>query len=178
MVETMRRKIGGKKEPGQRLKPQQWLLGLLWNSLRKNAQRNPGEKGWTCYYCGKEGHLKRSCSQVSKPSLALHQVWKGSHWRRDCPQRCRLQGSDSQDNQDWRCLGVPTQAPVLITPKESRVLITVCVWGGGGVNQSIFFWTLGQLSLCSLKPLVHVPPDPLLSWVCLGEPNAITSVTL
>ena len=153
MVETMRRKIGGKKEPGQRLKPQQWLLGLLWNSLRKNAQRNPSEKGSTCYYCGKEGHLKRSCSQVSKPPLALHQVWKGSHWRRDCPQRCRPQGSDSQDNQDWRCPGVHTQAPILIIPEEL---------GAGEGNQLIFFWTPGQLSLCSLKPLVRFPPDPLL----------------
>ena len=24
----------------------------------KNAQRGPGEKGWACYYCGKEGHLE------------------------------------------------------------------------------------------------------------------------
>ena len=32
----------------------------------KNAQRDPGEKGWACYYCGKEGHLKRDCSQASK----------------------------------------------------------------------------------------------------------------
>jgi len=27
----------------------------------KNAQRDPGEKGWACYYCGKEGHLERDC---------------------------------------------------------------------------------------------------------------------
>ena len=52
--------------------------------------------------------------------------------------------------------GVPTQAPVLITPQEPRVLIT------GGANPSISFWMLGQLSLCSLKPLVHFPLDPLL----------------
>ena len=65
----------------------------------KNAQRNPGEKGRACYYCGKEGHLKRSCSQASKLPLASHLVYKGSHWRRDCPQRCRPQGSGSQDNQ-------------------------------------------------------------------------------
>ena len=52
--------------------------------------------------------------------------------------------------------GVPTQAPVLITPEEPQVLITV---EGPSVN---FFWTLGQLFLCSLKPLAHFPPDPLL----------------
>ena len=32
----------------------------------KNAQRDPGEKGWTCYYCGKEGHLKQDYRQTSK----------------------------------------------------------------------------------------------------------------
>ena len=36
-------------------------------SEEKNAQRNPGEKGWACYYCREEGHLKQSCSQASKP---------------------------------------------------------------------------------------------------------------
>ena len=91
----------------------------------KNSQKNPGEKGWACYYCGKEGHLKRSCSQASKLPPASHLVCKGSHQRRDCPQRCRLQGSGSQDNQGWRCPQVPTQAPILITP---WILIT----GGGG----------------------------------------------
>ena len=47
------------------------------------------------------------------------------HWKRDCPQSHRSQESDSQDNQDWRCPGVPTQAPVLITPEEPWVLIIV-----------------------------------------------------
>ena len=32
----------------------------------KNAQRDPGEKGWTCYHCGKEGHLKWDYPQASK----------------------------------------------------------------------------------------------------------------
>lgn len=36
----------------------------------KNAQRHPGEKGWACYYCTEEGHLKQSCSQASKPPLS------------------------------------------------------------------------------------------------------------
>ena len=36
----------------------------------KNAQRNPGEKGWACYCWGKEGHLKRDCPQAPKPPPA------------------------------------------------------------------------------------------------------------
>ena len=66
----------------------------------KNVQRNPGEKGWACYYCGKEGHLKWNCPQASKPPPAPCPVCKGPHWKRDCPQRRRFQGLDSQDNQD------------------------------------------------------------------------------
>ena len=53
----------------------------------KNSQRDPGEKGWACYCCGKEGHLKRDCPQASKPPPAPCPVCKGPHWRRDCRQR-------------------------------------------------------------------------------------------
>ena len=66
----------------------------------KDAQRDLGEKGWARYYCGKEGHLKRDCSQASKPPPAPCPVCKGPHWKRDCPQRHKSPGSDSQDNQD------------------------------------------------------------------------------
>ena len=85
----------------------------------------PAEKGWVSSYCGKEGHLKRDCPQASKPPPAACSVCKGPHWKRDCPQRRRSNGSDSQDNQDWRCLVVATQAPILNTPEEPRVLIFV-----------------------------------------------------
>lgn len=153
MVEDMRRKIGGNKRTRQKTEAPAWLLDLLWNSLRKNAQRNLGEKGWACYYCGKEGHLKWECLQASKLTPAPCSVYKRPYLRRDCPPRYRPQGSDSQDNQDWRCPGVHTQAPILIIPEEL---------GAGEGNQLIFFWTPGQLSLCSLKPLVRFPPDPLL----------------
>ena len=77
------------------------------------------------HYYGEEGCLKLSCSQASELPPALCPVCKGPHWRRDCPQRYRPQRSDSQDNQDRSCLGVPTQAPVLITPEETWLLITV-----------------------------------------------------
>ena len=66
----------------------------------KNAQRNPGEKGWACYYCGKEGHLKWDCPQASKTPPAPCPVCKVPHWKRDRPQRHRFQGSDFQDYQD------------------------------------------------------------------------------
>ena len=66
----------------------------------KNAQRDPGEKGWACYYCGKEGHLNQDCPQASKLPPAPCPVCNGPHWKRDCPQRRRSPGSDSQDNQD------------------------------------------------------------------------------
>ena len=71
-------------------------------------------------------------SCLSHPWLHVHvHVCKGPHWRRDCPLKCRPQGSESQDNLDWRCPGVPTQAPILITPKEPWVLITV---GGQSID--------------------------------------------
>ena len=71
----------------------------------KNAQRGPVENERACYYYGKEGQLKPDCPQASKPPPAPCPVCKGPHWRRDCPQRCRFQGSDSLGNQDWRCPG-------------------------------------------------------------------------
>ena len=45
----------------------------------KNSQRDPGEKGWACYYCGKEGHLKWDCPQASKLPPVPCPVWKGPH---------------------------------------------------------------------------------------------------
>ena len=130
-----------------------WLLNLLWNSLRKKAQRYPSEKGWTCYYCGKEGYLKRDCSQVSKPPQLLCLVWKGPYWRRDCPLKCRPQGSDSQGNRDWRCPRVPTQASILIIPEEPWVVITV-----GAQSVDFLLDTGGTFSVLTEAP------GPLSFW--------------
>ena len=89
----------------------------------KNAQRDPGEKGGACYYCGKEGHLNWDCPQVSKLPPAPCLICKGPHWKRDCTQMRRFQGSDSQDNQDWKCPGSPHTS--------SRPNYT---WGTPGIN--------------------------------------------
>ena len=40
------------------------------SSLKQPEKKCPGEMGWTCYYCGKEAHLKQDCPQASKPHLA------------------------------------------------------------------------------------------------------------
>ena len=85
----MRRKNDNRKEP---LEPGSLLVvvkTVMNQHEEKNAQRNPGEKGQACCYCGKEGHLKGSCSQASKLPAVPCQVCKGPQWRRDCPQRCR-----------------------------------------------------------------------------------------
>ena len=66
----------------------------------KDAQRDLGEKGWACYYCGKEGYLKWDCPQASKLTLSPCPVCKEPYWKRDCPKRCQSPGSDSQDNQN------------------------------------------------------------------------------
>ena len=93
-----------KKERQKKTKEQEEALAMAMRTVlkqpEKNAHRDPGEKGWACYYCGKEGHLKRNFPQSSKPPPAPCPVCKGPHWKRDCPQRCRYQGSDSQDHQD------------------------------------------------------------------------------
>ena len=131
---------------------QQWLLDLLWNSLRKNAQRDLGEKGWACYYCGKEGHLNWDCPQASKLPSAPCMFVKGPHWRRDSFPRLRPQGLDSQCKWDWRCPGIPTQALILKTPEEPQVLITV-------VGQPVDFLLDTGATFCSLKPLICFPPE-------------------
>ena len=51
-----------KKERQKKTKLQAEALAMAMKTVlkqpEKNAQRDPGEKGWTCYHCGKEWHLK------------------------------------------------------------------------------------------------------------------------
>ena len=92
-------------------------MKIVLKQPEKNAQRDPGKKGWACCYCGKEGHLKRDCPQASKlpqaskPPPAPCLVYEGPHWKRDCPQKPRSPGPDSQDNQDRGARGSPHKLP-------------------------------------------------------------------
>ena len=99
-----------KKERQKKTKEQAEALSMAMRSIlkqpEKNVQRDPGEKGWACYYCEKEGHLKRDFPKASKLPPAPCPVCKTPHWKRDCPQRHRFQGLDSQNNQ-----GVPPKHP-------------------------------------------------------------------
>ena len=83
------------------------VVRTILRQPEKSAQRDPSGKGWIYYYCGKEGHLKWDCPQSSKLPPGPCLVYKGPHWKRDCPQRHRPQRSDSQDNQELKLPGGP-----------------------------------------------------------------------
>ena len=74
----------------------------------KNAQRNPGEKGWTCYYCGKEGHLKRDCPRAP---------WTFSDLSVQTP---------SEDTV-LKCFGFPLVHLVIFSGKSGLGVLRVCV---------------------------------------------------
>ena len=92
-----------KKEKQKKTKEQAEALVMAVRTVlkqpEKNAQRDPGEKGWTCYYCGKEEHLKRNCPQASKLPPAPCLVCK-DHTGRDTAPRAVGLRSQTQDNQD------------------------------------------------------------------------------
>ena len=67
---------------------------------------------------------------LSRPQLHVLSA-KDHAGRETAPRGVGVRGR-TQDNQDWRCPGVPTQAPAPITPEEARVIITVG-------NQSVDF---------------------------------------
>ena len=83
------RECGEKKKRQKKIKEQAEALAMVMRTNlkqpEKNAYRDPREKGWACYYCGKKGHLKWNCPQASKPSPVPRPVCKGPHWKRDCP---------------------------------------------------------------------------------------------
>ena len=65
----------------------------------KNAQRGPGEKGWACYYCGKEGISSGiAFRHLSRPRLHVRSA-KDHTGRETAPRGVGLQGR-TQENQD------------------------------------------------------------------------------
>ena len=72
-----------KKERQKKTREQAEALAVAVRTVlkqpEKNAQRDPGKKGWACSYCGKEGHLKWDCPQASKPPPAPCLVCNGPH---------------------------------------------------------------------------------------------------
>ena len=77
------RKYEEKKERQRKIREQAEALVMSVRTVlkqpEKNFWRDTGEKGWVCYYCGKEGHLKSDCPQASKPLLGPCPVCKGPH---------------------------------------------------------------------------------------------------
>ena len=98
MVGNMRkRKKGKKKNTKEKTEAFAMAMKNVLKQPEKDAQRDLGEKGWACYYCGKEGYLKWDCPQASKPPPStLHPTpTPGFLSAKD-----HTPGSDSQDNQD------------------------------------------------------------------------------
>ena len=100
IVGNMRKRKKGRERRKEKVEALAMAVKTVLKQPEKNAQRDTGEKGWACYCCGKEEHPKQDCPQASKPPPAPCPVCKGAHWRRECPQRHRSQGSDSKVQQD------------------------------------------------------------------------------
>ena len=77
----------------------------------KDSQKDPGEKGWACYYCGKEGHLKCDYPQASKVPR-LH-VWSAKdHTGRETALRgIGLQGQTLKTIRTEGARGSPHKLP-------------------------------------------------------------------
>ena len=68
------REYEGKKERQRKTKEQVEAIVVAVRTIRKqpekNAQRDPGAKGWACYYCGKEGTSRGiALRDLSRPRL-------------------------------------------------------------------------------------------------------------
>ena len=77
----------------------------------KNVQRNPGEKRWACYYCGKEGHLKRDCPQESKLSLLYVRSAKAHTGRETAPRGIGFRGRTLKTIRTEGAEGSPHKLP-------------------------------------------------------------------
>ena len=100
MVGNMRKR---KKERQKKTKGQAEALTMSMKTVlkqpEKNAQRGPGEKGWACYYCGKEGISSGiAFRHLSRPRLHVRSA-KDHTGRETAPRGVGLQGR-TQENQD------------------------------------------------------------------------------
>ena len=77
----------------------------------KNAQTGPGEKGWACYYCGKEGYLKQDCHQTSKPPQLHVQSAKDHTGRETAPRGVGPQGRTLKTIRTEGAQGSPHKLP-------------------------------------------------------------------
>ena len=69
------RKKGRQKNTKEQMEALVMAVRTVLKQPEKNAKRDPGENGWACYYCGKEGHsfcpLQMSMSEAFSISFIL-----------------------------------------------------------------------------------------------------------
>ena len=77
----------------------------------KNAQRGPGEKGWACYYCGKEGISSGiAFRHLSRPRLHVRSA-KDHTGRETAPRGVGLRGRTPKTIRTEGAQGSPHKLP-------------------------------------------------------------------
>ena len=70
------------------------LQGVNFKAPKVGGQK-PNAR--VCFRCGKDGHFKAQCPQgKQRPPPWPCPTCKGDHWKNNCPQGCRFQGSETQ----------------------------------------------------------------------------------
>ena len=132
----------------------------------KNVQRDPGERDGLAITVERRGTSSgialRHLSCLPAPRL----VCKGPHWKRDCPQRRRSPGLDSQDNQDWRCPGG------LHTSSRPNY-----AWGTPGINNCEGAGAIHRFPFRYWSNLLRAywSPWPTFFWICFHNGTVWTS---
>ena len=160
----MKRRNKNRKEP----KAETLVMAVktAMNQTERKMPRGTQVKGTDLQLLWKGGASHtRFFSDVWAPSVPCP-GYKVPHMRRNCSKRHTPEGFNSQDNQNWRCLGVPTEAPILITPEEHSINncgVSRNFWGRiKGANTVSHLKTEHGTSLETLY--VHWSPGPLSSW--------------
>ena len=121
------------KRTRRKTRSQKWLLDLHWNSLRKMPRGAQVKRDGFVIAVERRGISSGiALRHLRHPQLYVRFV-KNHTWGETALWGNRSQGSHSQGNWDWGCLGIPTQVPILIIPEEPWVLITV-----GAIRQFSF----------------------------------------